>query len=293
MQLGLPLENNYLPSAQPFLKWAGGKRALLPRIAPLIPSTFRVYHEPFLGGGAVFWELTNRRARETISFQGAILSDSNEELILTYQVVRDSLDALLPLLAEHQKKHSKSHYYTVRALNPATLSPLERAARFIYLNKTCYNGLYRVNRSGKFNVPMGSYKNPKIFMPEILQSASAALQGIKLICQDFTHILEQAQAGDFIYFDPPYVPLSETSSFTSYTSRNFGRIHHERLAQIFRILDKRGCKIMLSNSDTPFTRALYHEYRCLTVHAPRAINTKPNGRGKISELLVLNYEPVS
>ncbi len=289
-QLNLPLGQEYLPPARPFLKWAGGKRALLPRLLALLPDTMRNYHEPFLGGAALFWALANRKRQGRAVFEQAYLSDSNAGLITTYQTVRDALPALLPLLHAHRERHSREHYYRTRALREETLSPLEQAARFIYLNKTCYNGLYRVNRSGQFNVPMGSYKNPRIFDTLELQAASAALQTAALRCSDFTTVLEYARPGDFIYFDPPYMPLSATSSFTSYTRAAFGPPEHEKLADVFRILDARGCNLMLSNSDTPFTRALYREYRCLTVHAPRAINTNPRGRGRVPELLVLNYE---
>lgn len=290
-QLTLPLGTEHLPPAKPFLKWAGGKRALLSRLVASLPGTFRNYHEPFLGGGALFWELANRKRRGLLSFEQAYLSDSNADLMLTYRVVRDDLQGLIARLKELRQRHSREHYYRIRALKSETLSPVERAARFIYLNKTCYNGLYRVNRAGQFNVPMGSYKNPRIFDALELQAASATLQAVSLRCADFTTVLEYAQEGDFVYFDPPYVPLSATSSFTSYTRGDFGPQEHARLAQVFRELDARGCLLMLSNSDTPYTRELYREYHCLNVYAPRAINTNPRGRGKIPELLVLNYAP--
>ncbi len=290
-QLSFPLGQFARTAARPFLKWAGGKRALLPRLLALAPAKFRNYHEPFLGGAALFWALMNRKRRGESDFGQAFLSDINEDLILVYQTVREHLSALLPLLQAHREKHSREHYYQTRAQKTDSLPSLERAARFIYLNKTCDNGLYRVNKAGQFNVPMGSYKNPRIFNPQELRAASEALQTAVLRCADFTTVLEYARPGDFIYFDPPYVPLSATSSFTSYTRNAFGLEEHEKLAEIFRLLDARGCKLMLSNSDTPYTRQLYNQYTCLTVQAPRAINTNPRGRGKIAELLALNYEP--
>ncbi|RME78267.1 MAG: DNA adenine methylase [Chloroflexi bacterium] len=275
---------------KPFLKWAGGKTQLLPQLTPFFPRYFERYSEPFTGGAAVYWQLFTLRKQGLIQFKTARLTDANAELINCYVAVRDNVDELIVLLTRHRERHSKDYYYSIRSLQVENLSPVERAARFIYLNKTCYNGLYRVNRSGQFNVPMGSYVNPRVFEEAELKSASFALQGVELKTADFREVLSWAQAGDFIYFDPPYAPLSKTSSFTSYTETPFGEEEQQALASVFRELDHRGCKLMLSNSWVDDTLALYKDFNCIAVKASRAINSNPEGRGKIRELLVLNYE---
>jgi DNA adenine methylase len=273
--------------ARPFLKWAGGKTQLVPRLARFHPDSFERYFEPFLGSGAVFFDLW--RSRQGFK---AYLSDGNEELIDAYKVVRDDLPALTRVLEGHKRSHQKGgrdYYYHVRDNLNGRLTAVQRAARFIYLNKTCYNGLYRVNASGLFNVPAGDYKDPPICDRQLLQAASNALRASKLSVGDFEDAVRGARAGDFIYFDPPYVPLSSTSNFTGYTHSGFGEREQQRLAECFRALDRRGCHVMLSNSASPLVNKLYRGYRIESVQARRAINSNGKRRGKIDELVVVNY----
>lgn len=276
---------------KPFLKWAGGKSQLLDQLTDLFPKSFSRYCEPFAGSAAVYWHIFSLREKGKLNFTSARITDSNAELINTYRIVRDDVKALIELLLAHRKNHNKEYYYQIRSLRPSRLTDIERAARFIYLNKTCFNGLYRVNRSGQFNVPMGSYKDPSIFDIEELVTASQALQEVELATCDFHDTLNWAQAGDFIYFDPPYAPVSKTSSFTSYTEKSFGEREQIELATLFRQLDSRGCKVMLSNSWVKPVLDLYKDFTCIEVKASRAINSNPEKRGKISELVVINYAP--
>jgi DNA adenine methylase len=273
--------------ARPFLKWAGGKQQLINKYEPYFPNEFNRYIEPFLGGGAVFFHLWNTGR----IFEQAHLFDINKELITTYLAVRDEPEELIRLLAEHKKRHSKEYFYKIRDLDRQNLglSPVEWAARTIYLNKTCYNGLFRVNSKGEFNVPMGSYKNPKILFKENLLAASRTLQNASLNVLDFQAALDLAGPGDFIYFDPPYDPLSKTANFTSYTAGNFSEQDQKNLAQVFERLSQKGCLCMLSNSHTPLVLDLYTDYDLKTIQANRAINSKAGGRGGIQEVLVLNY----
>jgi len=273
--------------AKPFLKWAGGKTALLGQLLPLVPRVFRRYHEPFLGGGAVYFALASLEKKGEVEFTDAYLSDANEELMETYKVVRDDVEGLLEWLGKFQAAHSKEFYYRLRDWYP--LTPVERAARFVYLNKTCFNGLYRVNKLGKFNVPMGNYKNPKICDEENLRLCSQALADAKLDCAPFEQVLDRAAAGDFVYFDPPYVPVSATANFTAYTQDGFGWADQERLASVVRELDRRGCLVMLSNAWVEPLQQLYAGFRLVEVQAPRVINSKGTARGKVREMLVLNY----
>lgn len=276
---------NRSSAVKPFLKWAGGKSQLLAQFEPLLPASIKGYHEPFMGSAALFFYLCNvnrlpRRAR---------LADSNSELVNTFTVLRDHPDDLIARLAHHKRRHSQSHYYIVRAQAWSSLSPLERAARFIYLNKTCYNGLYRVNRSGQFNVPFGSYKNPSIFSEPGLRQASECLQRAELQEAPFQAVTSVARRGDFVYFDPPYHPLSKTANFTSYTAAEFGEAQQRELAEVFKTLHRKGCKVMLSNSWTPLILDLYQGFTLLPVLASRAINSNGAGRGRIKEAVVLNY----
>lgn len=273
--------------AKPFLKWVGGKQQLLPQFEAFFPTCFERYIEPFVGGGAVFFHLWNTKRLPKKSF----LFDNNEELINVYRVVRDNVDALIELLALHEKRHNKKYYYQIRGLDrkDIQLTDLERAARTIYLNRTCYNGLYRVNQKGQFNTPIGSYKNPRILYQDVLKAANLALQGVTIEAVDFREIIHFAQAGDFFYFDPPYDPVSSTASFTSYTANGFNEQDQRDLAKIFKQLTARGCLCMLSNSYTPFILELYREFRIETVQAKRAVNSNANGRGNIPEVVVLNY----
>jgi DNA adenine methylase len=264
--------------AAPFVKWVGGKRALLPELAARYPARFNRYFEPFLGGGAVFFHLQPERA---------ILADYNAELIETYTAVRDQVDALIRHLASH--RNDEDYYYALRAQDPATLEPLERASRLIYLNRTCFNGLYRVNARGDFNVPFGKHKNPTICNEPGLKAASLALQDTALHHRSYDKVLDEAQAGDFIYFDPPYHPRTTTSNFTNYTAGSFSEADQAALRDTFRVLADRGCKVMLSNSDTPLIRDLYADFHVEVVMAPRFVNRDASKRGPVSELVVRNY----
>jgi DNA adenine methylase len=274
-------------SARPFVKWVGGKQQLLAQFETYFPASFRRYFEPFVGGGAVFFHLWNTGQLPKQVF----LFDNNKELVNVYRVVRNQLGELIHLLSVHKMNHCKEYYYKIRKLDrqPVELSDVERAARTIYLNRTCYNGLYRVNSKGQFNVPMGSYKNPKILYKEVLQSASEALQGVSIETKDFREIVDLAQPGDFFYFDPPYDPISKTASFTGYTANSFGDSDQRDLAAVFAQLADKGCSCMLSNSYTPFIFELYQQFRIEVVYARRAVNSDANGRGAIKEVVVLNY----
>ncbi len=275
-------------AARPFLKWAGGKGRLLAQLEPFFPRRFRRYVEPFVGGGAVFFHLWNAGRLPA----AVILSDHNEELINAYRVVRDQVEALVDRLAEHRRRHSRAHYYAIRALDRRPdpgLDAVARAARTIYLNRTCYNGLYRVNRRGQFNVPMGRYANPAILNAPVLRAASRALQAVSLDTLTLEDLVAPARPGDFYYFDPPYDPVSPTANFTSYTAGDFGEADQRRLAAVYRALTGRGCLCMLSNSHTPLIRELYAGFRLEVVRATRAINSNAARRGAIDELVVLNY----
>lgn len=276
---------------RPFLKWAGGKQQLLAQYEPLFARSSKRYFEPFVGGGAVFFHLrkTNRLPAEVC------LSDNCEELINTYRVVRDQLEQLLEALEMHMAMHSRDHYYSVRGLvkEDADAADVSRAARTIYLNKTCYNGLYRVNSTGQFNVPLGSYEDPRIRDEDALRAANLALQGVALDVRDFRDIVYVAKAGDFVYFDPPYNPTSRTASFTGYTASSFREGDQRDLAGVFEMLSEMGVRCMLSNSYTPLVLDLYKQYVVKEVRASRAISSDPNGRGGIREVVVLNYDPLS
>ncbi len=266
------------PSAEPFLKWAGGKARLLPQLAPLLPRRMGRYFEPFVGGGALFFRTAPAEA---------VLGDINPDLVNVYRCVRDDLPGVIRELRRH--RFEKNHYYAVRAQDPATLSPAQRAARMIYLNRSCFNGLYRVNRRGQFNVPFGSYSNPDICPVDRLTAASAALQGVDVAHGHYAELVARARPGDFVYFDPPYVPISRTANFTGYTKEDFGPDDQAALADTFRALVDRGVQCMLSNSDVPFVRELYRGFRVETVLAPRAISRSAEGRAPVTEVVVLGY----
>ena len=275
----LATESTHIHNAAPFLKWAGGKSQLLKQYQPHIPprERFGRYFEPFIGSAAVFFHLQPPQA---------CLGDINESLVEVYQVVRQDVENLIIALKKH--RNEKTYYYRVRNQNPDKLSQVERAARLIFLNKTCYNGLYRENSTGEFNVPFGRYKNPTICDEDRLRTAACALQNVNLRVADFQEAVEPAQAGDFIYFDPPYVPLNATSSFTSYNKFGFDYDDQLRLAETFRKLDQRGCYVMLSNSSTEIVSELYKGYKHYNIKARRSINSKADGRGPITELLITN-----
>lgn len=268
--------------ARPFLKWAGGKGRLLSQYEPFFPATCRTYYEPFLGGGAVFFRLAHRVER-------AVLGDINPELVNVYRWVRDRPDDLLAHLAIHKRQHCPDYYYQVRQQHHL-IDPVARAARLIYLNKTCYNGLYRENSQGQFNVPVGRYKNPAICDPNLMATASRALQVAQVVELSFADILQYPiTSQDFVYFDPPYHPLSSTSSFTNYHRQGFSPLDQEQLAEVFRQLAQQGVRVMLSNSDCEFIRDLYQGFNLHTIQAARMINSHSGRRGKISELLITTY----
>lgn len=271
-----------IPSPSPFLKWVGGKGKLLGQYKSHFPEEFNRYHEPFVGGGAVFFHLDPGEAR---------LTDVNARLIETYRVIRDDVGGLLERLDHHREQHDAAYYYRQRKrLNaPRGLSAADRAALFIYLNKTCFNGLYRENRRGEFNVPVGRYTNPSVFDVPNLVAASRALQDVELDVAPFTGVLDHAEEGDFVYFDPPYVPVSATSNFTGYAAGGFDEALQIRLAQTFAKLARRGCRVMLSNSDCAFVRELYAGWRIERVLAPRSINSKSSKRGAVGEVAVMSW----
>ncbi len=266
------------PRARPFLKWAGGKTQLLGEILARVPKRFGTYHEPFLGGGAVFFALTPARA---------ILSDVNADLIGTYTAVRDDVDALVRELTHHAAE--EEHFYQVRAQQPAMMSDVASAARTIFLNRTCFNGLYRVNRRGEFNVPFGRYANPTICDVGNLTAASKALGHVELRVESVFDMGTRVRRGDFVYLDPPYDPVSKTASFTSYAQHGFGRQEQARLADLFRELARRGAYVLLSNSDTKLINDLYKDFHIERVYARRAINARADRRGPVSEVLVRSW----
>ena len=260
--------------AKPFIKWAGGKRAILGDLLRRIPEEFNAYFEPFLGGGALFWNID--------SAHDAYLSDINFHLIITYTAIRDNVQALITWLERHKREHSKEYYAQARMRIAETTDPMEVASLFIYLNKTCYNGLYRVNKSGFFNVPMGRYKEPAILDVANLHQCSQFLAGAQIVQYSFTQI--DPQKDDFIYFDPPY-----HTTFSSYDSSGFEDLEHKKLADFCTQLDKKGVFFMLSNSDTPFIRELYKKFYIETIDVSRYISCKGNERKKANELIIRNY----
>lgn len=277
------------PLVKPFLKWAGGKRQLLPEIRQYYPTKYNNYFEPFLGAGAVFFDLQPKKA---------ILNDFNVELINTYNVIKYDVDELIEILKIHDLNNTKEYFYKIRELDRTDsfkkMSDLERAGRFIFLNKTCFNGLFRVNSQGQFNVPYGSYKNPAIVNEAVLRSVSLFLnkKDIEIHNGDYEEILKKAKKNDFIYLDPPYAQLTEdNTSFVGYTINGFGVEEQERLRDVFVKLDKEGCFVLLSNSSVPLIHDLYRDYKDTTqvLGAKRSINSKSGGRGKVDEVLISNY----
>jgi DNA adenine methylase len=269
---------------RPFLKWAGGKTQLADDILQRMPVRFNTYFEPFVGSGAIFFRLYREK-----KIRHAVLSDINAELIDTYKAIRDCVDEVIEYLSGFP--HEKSFYYELRAKDPWSLTLPERAARMIYLNKTGYNGLYRVNRQGKFNVPFGKYKSPNYLDKENLKSVSYALQKVELVCASFEIVLQKSNPGDWVYFDPPYVPLSQTANFTSYYSNGFTLRDQEKLRDICIELTKKNVYVTLSNSDTSITTNLfsYPFFSRDIVYSNRAINCNGSKRGKITELIIANY----
>ncbi|HFR3815315.1 TPA: DNA adenine methylase [Streptococcus suis] len=275
------------PTLQPFTKWTGGKRQLLPVIKSLMPDNYNSYFEPFIGGGAVFFELIPKKA---------IINDFNSELINCYRQIKDNPQKLIELLTKHQENNSKEYYLELRAVDRDNrinkMTDVERAARIMYMLRVNFNGLYRVNSKNQFNVPYGRYKNPKIVDSELILSISQYLNknNIEILTGDFEKAVEDVGAGDFVYFDPPYIPLSETSAFTSYTHEGFSYEEQVRLRDVFRKLDKKGAYVMLSNSSSPLVEELYKGFNIHKVEAIRTNGAKASSRGKISEFIVTNYD---
>jgi DNA adenine methylase len=275
------------PFLRPFLKWAGGKTQLLPQFERFYPrEKIERYIEPFLGSGAVFF-----RVRAQLDPETAILCDNNEELIDTFKAVQTDVEGVIQRLRIHKDKHSPEYFREMRT------RPIEdatgRAARLIYLNKTCFNGLYRVNSRGIFNVPIGRYHKPAILDEDGLREASQQLRGVKLLAQDFRKLPARAKRGDFIYLDPPYYPVSKTSYFTSYTRDSFGAKDQWDLSEVYDQLCQVGCFVMLSNSDNPFIKGLYWRLKDARIHrvsARRNINSRAERRGHIKELVIVNYD---
>ena len=267
---------------RPFMKAAGGKSKLAPLIIERVPDFDGTYHEPFVGGGAIFLALAKRIRRYGV---WAILGDANAELVNVYDVVKTDAPALITRLQVF--KHSKETYYAVRAKEET--APLERAARFLYLNKTCFNGLYRVNAAGKFNVPMGRYKNPTIVEPSIILGWQQLLQGAAMRCQDFDAAIYGTGKGDFIYADPPYLPRSKSAEFTSYTAGGFGVKDHERLAASLAAAHQRGAKFLCSQGEGQVVRALYKDFEIASVSVRHSVGARAASRVKVSEVLISNY----
>jgi DNA adenine methylase len=278
-----PVPNGSSAEARPFVKWVGGKRQLLPHLLPIfanVPATAS-YHEPFVGGGAVFFAL-----RAQGRAPACRLADVNKELVDTYTVLRDAVDDVICVLKRHEELNNKEYFYRVRAQRPR--APVQVAARLIYLNKTCFNGLYRVNNSGGFNAPWGLNKNVTICDEPNLRAVSTALSGATLEVASFQSTTDHARSGDIVYFDPPYVPVT-SASFTEYSVGGFGPREQKALVDVVRELDVRGVFIVLSNSDTAEVRRLYSGFRIDQVFARRNVNTRADRRGPIAEVIVSNF----
>jgi len=273
---------------KPFLKWAGGKGKLLPQLHALLPLGFNNYFEPFVGGGAVFFSLVHSGT--------SVISDINTDLMNVYQHIKDDINIVITELKKIELEYKQlsqearqEYYYLRRAEYNATSSGLRKSILFLFLNKTCFNGLYRQNSKGEFNVPFGRYANPAICNEENLYVVANKLQSTIIKNVSYQDAVKDAKAGDFIYFDPPYHPLNGTSSFTAYHADGFTSEDQEELRDIFAVLDKRGCYVKLSNSSSEFIKSLYKDFRQETIYAARAINSRASKRGKIEELVVLNY----
>lgn len=270
----------------PVVKWVGGKRQLIHEIYPLLPKKITSYCEPFLGGGAILFYIQPNKC---------IINDLNKDLIEVYEIIRDSVDLLIEDLKKH--KNTSEYFYKIRDIDRnksefQTMSKIERASRILYLNKTCFNGLFRVNSLGEFNSPFGYYKNPNIVNEPILRAVNKyfASNSINIFNEDFSETLNRVGKGCFVYLDPPYDPVSDTSNFTGYNKGGFNRDEQIRLKECCDYLNKRNIKFLLSNSSTEFIKNLYHEYNIFTISAKRSINSNGHGRGKLEEVLIRNYE---
>ena len=283
----MKLEQPNKLTLQPFTKWTGGKRQLLPTIKKLMPESYNHYYEPFIGGGALFFDLAPKKA---------VINDYNAELINCYQQIKENPNELIELLKVHKENNSKEYYLELRSVDRDDrinkMSDVQRAARVLYMLRVDFNGLYRVNSKNQFNVPYGKYKNPKIVDEELISAISTYLRSnqIEIRAGDFEDALLDVQKGDFIYFDPPYIPLSETSAFTSYTHEGFSYDDQVRLRDVFKKLSEKGAYVMLSNSSSPLVEELYQDFNIHYVDATRTNGAKSSSRGKISEIIVTNYE---
>ena len=272
---------------QPFTKWTGGKRQLLGELRSYMPETYGRYFEPFVGGGALFFDLAPEKA---------VINDFNEELINAYRQIKNNPAELINLLIKHKENNSKDYYLELRSADRdgriSRMTGVERAARILYMLRVDFNGLYRVNSKNQFNVPYGRYKNPKIVDVDLLYQISEYLNenDVEILQTDFAEAVKDAQTGDFVYFDPPYIPLNETSSFTSYTHEGFSYEEQVRLRDTFKELTERGVYAMLSNSSSPLVEELYKDFNIYFVEAQRTNGAKSSSRGKISEIIVTNYE---
>jgi len=274
---------------KPFVKWAGGKRQLIPILNENLPKTFGTYFEPFLGGGALLFHMLIERNGQKCS-----ISDLNSDLVLSYTTIRDRAESLINSLKNHEKnyqKDSKSYYYSIRESNPR--SQIEKTSRLIFLNRTCFNGLYRVNSKGKFNVPLGKYANPKIVNEDNLRSVSNILQSsrVDIKCRDFEAILSDAKKDDLVYFDPPYQPVSDTANFTGYTNKDFTYDDLARLAELCMKLNSKGCRVLLSNSNSKEVTDMFSTkpWKVNKIKANRSINSNSKKRTGHFELLIKNY----
>ncbi len=269
---------------KPFLKWVGGKRQLLPEIRKYIPKEYSCYIEPFVGAGAVFMDLKP---------QTLVINDKNEELIICYQVIKNNVNELIEELKSYE--NNKEFFLRIRSLDREdsykNLSKVKKAARIIYLNKTCFNGLYRVNQKGYFNVPFGKYANPTILDKDNLKEISEYLNSVdvKIFNKDFSNILKEVKSGDFVYLDPPYDPISKTANFTGYSKDKFDKDDQKKIKELLDSLNKKGAKWLLSNSCTDFIKELYKDYTIIEVNASRNVNSDASKRGKIKEVLIKNY----
>ncbi|EGT0000576.1 DNA adenine methylase [Clostridium perfringens] len=280
------MKKNKIILAAPVLKWVGGKRQLMSEIEKVLPKTYTTYYEPFIGGGAVLFELQPNKA---------VINDVNGELINLYNVIKDDVELLIEDLKKHE--NTPEYFYSIRELDRKkdkyeNLSNIEKASRIVYLNKTCFNGLFRVNKAGEFNSPFGKYKNPNIVDEVTLKAVSKYFNkaDIKILNGDFEASLKGIRKGAFVYLDPPYDPVSNSANFTGYDKGGFNRDEQIRLKKLCDKLDKKGVKFLLSNSATEFIKDLYKDYNIKIVKAKRAINSNGNARGEVDEVLVRNYE---
>lgn len=267
------------PAPRPFLRWVGGKRRLIPALLAALPRRLGTYFEPFLGGGALLFSLPAVGARK--------VNDLNADLVTSYQVLRDYPDELIAALRTHAHETTETAYYRLRNTTPT--DPIDVAARFITLNRLCFQGLYRENRNGRMNVPYGHLAAPTVCDERLLRADAVALTGVDITCGTYTDALADAAAGDFVYLDPPYVPISATAGFTDYIAGGFTSAHHRELAAAITDLDARGVRVMLSNSDTPQTRAFFADLHLHTVSVHRSVAAKAAARRTVTEILGVNY----